>query len=312
MFDNQLTNSKEYVYGRLNGNNGQVLVQQDFDNHLFYDFIEMFTNLEQLQLFQVDTVWNDADIHRIRRLMPNLKRFASSDSSTNLVNAIINSYGHQLECLGLSNQDCRNIDSRLEFSELQELSLMSPSFEVANHIVSTTKKLERFGVSMDSHRNMTDEQMLNLLIGTMKNQKFLDYIGFDVRYSSFVEMTDIIISALSSTQSVYRSEFKIGLNVMRVPEEEKVIEIANQTICRFIDVFTRSNVESYMIDLGFYSDGQYSIDDKRQRGKMMTSLKRTHLARCETKFDRRQSIRFIISNPKCKINGYRAKWLLYN
>merc|ERR1712228_725583 len=179
-----------------------------------------------------------------------------------------------------------------------------------------TKVLERFGVSMDAQSNMTNEEMLTLLTGMLNKQRCLDYIGFDVGYDSFVNVTDIINTALSSTQKIHRSEFKIGLNVTNCPRN--MVEIANIAICQTIDVLNRCNIESYMVDMAFYAQNAsdhrkngvvaQSIDDKRKRQQMMRALKRTHLVSCKPHPDG-ISIRFVVQIKSVKSmdigqNGY--------
>ena len=283
---------------------------RDFDAQDFYRFIATFPNLRQLQLIKVMTSWGTGDAHIIKDLLPNIRQLSVRDSKEELVEAIINNFGDQLESLIMSRQCCEHIFCRNGFPNLIELSLTAPSLPVMNHILEETTKLERFGVSMHHEQNMSNKELSQLMVYLLKKQHNLIYFGFDIDYKDFDDMMEAVVTSLTFTHNIYRPRLKVGFNIMKC--DERIVEKANKYINKIMEQFDRIEIDSYMIELNFFPEeiDVDNIDDRLKRIRMIKSLNKKYLA-IFTRVKNPNYMRFVVSNKGCTIDGYRAEWLVY-
>merc|ERR1712228_191758 len=195
-------------------NFGLPLAGRRIDIDKLYRLLSKFPNIYDLSMYGVATN-ADVDSGKVCALCPGLTSLTLCLRPTNSTISLINAFGHQLRDITM---DCALIEfdddfSKVNFGNLNNLKIASPSSPIYNDILNTAVDLKSIKIIMLSGQNETNQLLIKCITTckSLQSIKFIDYRKFNDK--SLESVLTEIEKGLFETKSLKRKQMRLKIKI---------------------------------------------------------------------------------------------------
>ena len=262
-----------------------------------------FKNLQYLHLIDVDvgTEANDSHMTAMARSLRSL-RGLKLNTTCRFSEKILTAIGHQLEYLELNSlsDDVHLRDA--EFGNLRQfrVSTFLVSWNVGRALYKTARNLEKlqigFSVYEDYPRNPNDYKFISGIFGHCENLNYLEISSVRGVGEVLHEIHNGLCRSAKDEKQIFKIRIFTELYWMEQKKMKKFVWIIKK-LCI-------SKVDQWMVLFGTYKK-RYAYTAKQ----MVTDLRALLKVDVRISVDKKSNA-VVITNPKCTIPGYAARWLM--
>eukprot|EP01083_Nonionella_stella_P145900 458185_1 len=282
----------------------------DFNFNTFLLVTSAFDNVKYLNL---DYVNCRLDPKQIKRRFSSLRGLSIIGGLLSNRIALIQEFAKQLKYLCMrqyqyhSDYNC----STVQFDQLEQLKIVSPSFQTVHEILNTAVELRYFGMHITYNKKtfMALKDIKQCMVELMTCSRSLEYVYVNcgsVKKEWFAAICEGIEFGLFKTKHWSRDRLRVkimfghGANEPVLKEDEVVFIIA-----RMITVIQRSTINDYMFIVSIQLKGgniyEALLPQLMENIPDDVVVKRMNLTE--------QTDCICVTNKQCKINGYSASWM---
>eukprot|EP01083_Nonionella_stella_P092155 257881_1 len=259
-----------------------------------------FPNLKAITLSGLYT--DNVTSQDIANLCPNVVELCVDGGNLQLTEDLIAIFSSKLKSLGFTEfQNSEFHFDTLIMDQLEELTMIRPSYQSLEGIVKTASNLKKIFLSIsisdvDDNDLMHDLDIKNGMTKLIVKCSFLTCMSFAVKWHGFCAMLEGIESGLLQTKRQRRAELKITINICGVNVSSN--DSITLNVGRVINTLESSDINDFMFICKFLHVLSDDVNDIFEALSNIISI-HTKIIRVE------HCTQLIIANQNCKISGYR-------
>ena len=288
-------------------NFGSFANRGGFNDQKFEKLLTAFPNATILGLTHIHVVNSNIDVGKLKASYPQLTELCVHGGSRAKANEIVNAFGNGLQFLYHSHFPAPETDfSNVNFAKLQEVSLGFPTVKIIGDILSTGTNIKKFSIAAvpsQSGSTSPSAQELGSVIPQIFKLESLQCLQIEVNEQIMKSVLEGIEIGLFESKDTMRRQLKIRIKSRAMSATQvKTIMFNIQRVIHSLHALneqTPAIIQQFMLIFVFLA-----IRKAKERTQILEKLKRLTP---NVQVHAYRNV-FVISNKKCKINGWKEKW----
>eukprot|EP01084_Bolivina_argentea_P272327 463646_1 len=266
------------------------------------DIFKQFPKLERLSVDNCHLLMSNT--LNPKELLPNLIGFKWNGGNVNIANLFINVFGNQLLFLSLAHHENIIVPENIQFINLYELQMESPSKDFLNKFLLSAINLKK--IEIDQEWFMRDNELKEILQKIISEYKQLEYLGIDEwQNERFDTVCNGIERGLFKIINHKNGNLKIKIifnsSLSMNPESSDMLINLSRLICQL----NSGKLLNWMVICEFNGKTKENQDDAINYNRFIGIVDKNN-----AKIALFTPKKIVITNKECNICGFNESWIM--